>query len=255
MAQETDPTRYSVQEYFDLVTRGVLQPDDRVELLEGVIVAEPPMDPPHASGITRVDRALRRALGERVIIRVQQPFIVGGYSVPEPDVAVVPGTEADYDTQHPTQALLIVEVAASSLPQDRLTKSRIYAAAHVPEYWVVNLRDRCVEVFRDPDAVNRMYRAAGWRSPATASVWRRCRVCRSALTSCFQGWGEVRLAPPRRSRRAEPRGLSGGPAARRWGDRRTVGDRISRWVFGRPTVENPCEAARKGLSQRRWRCQ
>ena len=158
MTQETDPTRYTVQQYFDLVTQGLLQPDDRVELLEGVIVAEPPMDPPHASGITRVDQALRRALGERAVIRAQQPFIVGGYSVPEPDVAVVPGTVADYDTRHPTRALLVVEVAASSLPQDRLTKSRIYAAAQVPEYWVVNLRDRCVEVFRDPDASQRLYR-------------------------------------------------------------------------------------------------
>jgi Uma2 family endonuclease len=92
---------------------------------------------------------------------VQQPFIVGGCSVPEPDVAVVPGTDADYDTQHPTQALLVVEVAASSLPQDRLTKSRIYTAAQVPEYWVVNLRDRCVEVFRDPDAATRLYRDRG----------------------------------------------------------------------------------------------
>jgi len=159
MTQETDATRYTVQEYFDLVTQGILQADDRVELLEGIIVAEPPMDPPHASGITRVDTAIRKLLGGRAVVRVQQPFIVGGYSVPEPDVAVVPGTEADYDTQHPTQALLIVEVAASSLPQDRLTKSRIYAAAQVPEYWLVNLRDRCVEVFRDPDVANRVYRA------------------------------------------------------------------------------------------------
>src|SRR5262245_11638743 len=131
MTQETDSTRYSVEQYFDLVTQGVLQPDDRVELLEGIIVAEPPMDPPHASGITRVDKALRRTCGDRSVIRAQQPFIVGGYSVPEPDVAVVPGTEADYDRQHPTHALLVVEVSASSLPQDRLTKSRIYAAAQV----------------------------------------------------------------------------------------------------------------------------
>jgi Uma2 family endonuclease len=165
MAHKMDPARYTVEQYFDLVTQGVLQPDDRVELLEGVIVAEPPMDPPHASGTTRVDTALRRVLGGRAVVRVQQPFIVGGYSVPEPDVAVVPGTEADYDTHHPTQGLLIVEVAASSLPQDRLTKSRIYAAAEVPEYWVVNLRDRCVEVFRNPDAANRLYRDRGVAQP------------------------------------------------------------------------------------------
>jgi Uma2 family endonuclease len=168
MAQATDSTRYTVEQYFDLVTQGLLQPDDRVELLEGIIVAAPPIDPPHASGTTRVDTALRRGLGGRAVVRNQQPFIVGGYSVPEPDVAVVPGTEADYDTRHPTQALLIVEVAASSLSQDRLTKSRIYAAAQVPEYWVLNLRDRCVEVSRDPDTTKRLYRARRVAQPGDA---------------------------------------------------------------------------------------
>jgi Uma2 family endonuclease len=144
------PTGYSVENYFRLVTTGELAPNDRVELLEGVIVAEPPQEPRHASAITRLD-ALRKAIADRAVVRVQLPFLAGPFSAPEPDIAVVPGRAADYDLRHPTAALLIIEVADASLPQDRLSKQRIYAAAGCLEYWIVNLRDDCVEVYRAPD--------------------------------------------------------------------------------------------------------
>jgi len=150
-------SRYTVDSYFGLVHTGELSEDDRVELLEGLIVAKEPQNPPHASGAARVAEALRDVLGKAAVIRVQFPFIAGPYSAPEPDVAVVPGQLADYDERHPNTALLIVEVADSSLPQDRLSKSRIYAAAAVPEYWIVNVRDGCVEVFRIPDTATRCY--------------------------------------------------------------------------------------------------
>jgi Uma2 family endonuclease len=78
-------------------------------------------------------------------------------SVPEPDVAVVPGRHTDYVRAHPTTALLVVEVSDSSLAQDRLTKTAIYATAGVPEYWIVNLRDDVVEVHRAPDPSTRRY--------------------------------------------------------------------------------------------------
>jgi Uma2 family endonuclease len=150
-------TRYTVERYFGLVETGVLHPDDRVELLEGVIVAVSPQNPPHASAVTRANRALNRVLGDRALIRVQMPLIIGSYSVPEPDLAVVSGTGADYDAAHPTTALLVVEVADSSLLQDRLTKAAVYVAAGIPEYWLVNLRDDCIEVFRAPDPGMRRY--------------------------------------------------------------------------------------------------
>jgi Uma2 family endonuclease len=148
---------YSVSDYFDLVRRGTLSEDDRVELLDGVIVAEPPMDPPHAAGIARVTRAVDRAVGDRAALRAQMPFIASPFSAPEPDVAVVPGAHDDYTDEHPSVALLVVEVSASSLQPDRLSKSRIYAGAGVPDYWIVNLRDACVEIFRAPDVVQRVY--------------------------------------------------------------------------------------------------
>lgn len=149
--------RLTSERYFALVDQGVLQHDDRVELLEGVVVAMSPSDPPHASATTRVHRALREALGPGPVIRVQCAFIASAASVPEPDVAVVPGTDADYDRRHPTTALVVFEVADSSLAQDRLTKSAIYAAAGVPDYCIVNVRDDVVEAYRRPDPEARRY--------------------------------------------------------------------------------------------------
>lgn len=149
---------YTVQSYLQLVASGDLSPDDRVELLDGVIVAEPPEDPEHASGTARLNQVLQRIVGSRAVVRVQNPLLLGSRSAPEPDVALVAGRAEDYDHVHPTTALLVVEVASTSLPQDRLSKARIYAAAGIPEYWIVNLRDDCVEVLRSPDGESPRYR-------------------------------------------------------------------------------------------------
>jgi Uma2 family endonuclease len=143
-------SRLTAERYLALVEQGVLGPDDRVELIEGVIVAMAPHSMAHAAGVRRATRALIRAVGERAAVQVQLSLHVNDYSVPEPDLAVLEGTEADYDHRRPTTALLVVEVAASSLPQDRITKARLYAATGIPEYWIVNLRDDCVEVHRAP---------------------------------------------------------------------------------------------------------
>jgi Uma2 family endonuclease len=153
----TEDRGYTAAAYFDLVKQGVLTEDDRVELLEGVIVAEPPMDPPHAAGVDLVAAELRRSLGDRAWVREQKPLVVGARSVPEPDVAVIPGGPMDYTGRHPTMAFLVVEVSQSSLKQDRLSKARIYAAAAIPEYWILNLQDDCIEVYRAPDAVHAVY--------------------------------------------------------------------------------------------------
>ena len=149
-AASSEP-RYTTDEYFRLVETGALRPDDRVELLEGVIVAMSPQNPLHASRTKRAYDVLRDAVGERAVVRSQLPLVTSAHSVPEPDVTVVPGREADYYTRHPDTALLVVEVADTSLVQDRLTKVGLFAAAAIPEYWIVNLRDACVEVFRGPE--------------------------------------------------------------------------------------------------------
>jgi Uma2 family endonuclease len=156
--EPSEPTRVSASEYFRLVEMGVLEEDDRVELLEGVIVAMTPPNPPHATATMKATFALARSIGDRATVRTQCSFIASAWSVPEPDVAVVPGDVDDYCESHPDRALLLVEVADSSVKQDRLSKSRIYAAAGIPEYWIVNLRESVVEVMRDPDPATALYR-------------------------------------------------------------------------------------------------
>jgi Uma2 family endonuclease len=148
---------YTVAEYYGLVDEGVLGEDDHTELLEGVIVAGEPQNPPHASGVWRVHRALERAVGERAIVRAQLDYIAGRRSAPEPDVAVVPLDPDGYATAHPTQAHALFEIADSSLIQDRLTKAPIYARNGVPQYVLVNLREDCVENHTAPGAPRRRY--------------------------------------------------------------------------------------------------
>jgi Uma2 family endonuclease len=168
------PARWTAERYLHLVDEGVLGPDDRVELLEGVIVAMAPHNEPHAAGVRRVEQALHRAVGERAVVQVQLSLISGRYSVPEPDAAVLPGSIADYDRGHPRTALLVVEVADTSLKQDRLTKRAIYAAAGIAEYWIVNLRDDCVEIRRQPEPAARRY-------ASTAIARRGERIALAAL--------------------------------------------------------------------------
>ena len=151
------PRGFTVDEYLGLIDAGVLEPDDRTELLDGVVVVKMTHSPRHAAGVRRAERVLRAAVGDRAVVQGQLPVISGRRSVPEPDAAVLPGRAEDYDRAHPAAALLVVEVAESSLPQDRLTKSRIYAGAGIVEYWIVNLRHDRVEVQRDPDPATRRY--------------------------------------------------------------------------------------------------
>lgn len=148
---------YASDEYLKLIDEGVLGEDDHVELLEGVIVAGEPQNPPHASGVWRTQRLLERALGDRAIVRVQLDYVAGRRSVPEPDIAVVPFVPDGYASEHPSRAHVVFEVADSSLLQDLLTKGPIYAKNGVPQYVLVNLRDRCVENHTAPSAPRRRY--------------------------------------------------------------------------------------------------
>jgi len=149
---------YTADEYLGLVDEGVLGADDRVELLEGVIVVREPQNPLHASGVWRAHRVLERTVGDRAIVRGQLDYVAGPRSVPEPDVAVVPPVPDGYASAHPAHAHLVLEVAHSSLAQDRLTKCFIYAKAGIPQYVIVNLRDDCVESYIAPSAPRRRYR-------------------------------------------------------------------------------------------------
>ena len=134
-------------EYDQLVSLGAFQ-DERIELLEGALVTMSPIGAPHASTVDRLNRLLVLALSEHAIVRCQGPFAALEHSEPEPDFAVVPFGE--YDTEHPSTAYLIIEVAESSLTLDRGKKLHLYARCTVPEYWIVNLQEHCIEVHTQP---------------------------------------------------------------------------------------------------------
>jgi Uma2 family endonuclease len=148
---EPAPTRLDAEQYFALVACGEIRPDDRVELLEGVVVSMSPQGSPHANAIARITALLVPLVGTRGVVRVQCSFRAGRYNVPEPDFAVVPGPLERWEHEHPNEALLIIEVSDSSLPTDRLSKAAIYAATGVPQYLVVSLPGDRVETFAGPE--------------------------------------------------------------------------------------------------------
>jgi Uma2 family endonuclease len=133
-----------------MVAVGLLHEDEHVQLIEGEILEITPQYPPHAATIQLLTRVLMQVFGPDAGVRPQLPLALSDDSEPEPDLAVVAGDARSYLKVHPTTALLLVEVADSSLAFDRRRKGRIYAAAAIPEYWIVNLAERALEVHRRP---------------------------------------------------------------------------------------------------------
>lgn len=142
--------RFSRAQYEHMVDAGILGPDDRLELLDGEIIDMAPQKSRHATALSLTYEALRANLPEDCHIRAQLPFNLDERSMPEPDIAVVPGQARDYRDAHPARALLIVEVADSTLSYDRIRKLAAYARAGVPEYWILDLNGATLEVCRAP---------------------------------------------------------------------------------------------------------
>ena len=144
--------RFSRLEYERLAELEFFQPDERLELIDGVMILREPQYSPHAVATQLVLQALDRAFGAGWNVRSQLPIALDDMSEPEPDAAVVPGDPRDYRDAHPTRPVLIVEVALSRLTFDRRQKASLYARAGIADYWVVNLVDRILEVYREPVA-------------------------------------------------------------------------------------------------------
>jgi len=150
-------------EYDQLIALGAFE-DEKIELLDGELVAMSPIGTHHDSAVQQLNELLVLALHGRASVRCQSSFAASELSEPEPDFTVVP--RGTYLEDHPSQAHLIIEVAESSLAKDRGRKLRMYANCGVPEYWVVNLVERCIEVYREPDGASyaRMDRYEGGQS-------------------------------------------------------------------------------------------
>jgi Uma2 family endonuclease len=145
------PLQFTVAQYQRMITLGILLEDSRVELLEGWIVTKMARNPPHDTAIYRTQMALLRRLPPEWICRGQSGVTTDD-SQPEPDLAVVRGPIDRYDDHHPTpeETALVVEVANTSLQQERSFKGRLYARAGIAVYWIVNLTEDQVEVYTDP---------------------------------------------------------------------------------------------------------
>jgi len=141
--------RWGRAEYERLVNLGVFQ-GEPIELIDGQLVVAEPQGAYHASVISAAEYALRAALPPGWIVRTQMPVSLDDKSEPEPDLVVVRGRPADYRHTHPSRPALAVEVAESSLEFDRQRKGSLYARAGIEDYWIVNLVDRVLEVYRDP---------------------------------------------------------------------------------------------------------
>ncbi|MEI8376402.1 MAG: Uma2 family endonuclease [Planctomycetota bacterium] len=143
--------RVSVEKYHQMILQGILSNDDPVELLEGLLVAKMTILPSHRFSTRRIRIALEHVVPQGWYVESPAPVTLAA-SEPEPDVAVVRGSDHEYIDRHPGPAdvVLVVEVSGSSLRRDQGLKKAIYAKAGIPVYWIVNLIDRCVEVYTDP---------------------------------------------------------------------------------------------------------
>lgn len=142
--------RWSRAEYDRMVDAGVFSSNIRLELVDGEIVEMSLQKSAHATAVDLVEEALRTCFGNRFYIRDQKPLAIDAHSEPEPDVAVIEGSIRDYKDHHPRTAVLLVEVSDSTLAFDRMNKAALYARNGIPEYWVLNLRDRTLEIHRSP---------------------------------------------------------------------------------------------------------
>ena len=141
--------RWSRTEYDRMLELGVISPGERVQLIDGDILTITPQNSFHAAIIGKIERALRHLFGDTAWVRVQIPLVVDPDSEPEPDLAGVSGSPEQYLHERPRTALLVVEVADTTLSRDRGRQASLYAKAGIGEYWVVNLATSRVEVSGD----------------------------------------------------------------------------------------------------------
>ncbi|MCB9126250.1 MAG: Uma2 family endonuclease [Caldilineaceae bacterium] len=138
--------------FHEMVDKGILNEDDRLELIEGELVTMSPIGPEHMGVVNQIAQILIRQLEQRAIVSIQGPIALDEFSEPQPDLALLVQRDDFYkhSLPRPADVALVIEVADSSLAYDRTIKMPLYARAGIPEAWIVNLIDRWIEVYRDP---------------------------------------------------------------------------------------------------------
>ena len=160
----------TVDQYHQMIRTGIVREGDAIELIDGLLVRKDRSSrgenimshgPRHALLVVRLTRLFAKwceSHGHH--LRIQLPVVLNDINAPEPDVALIRGSEDDYAERHPepTDVTLAIEVADSSVSTDRSTKQRLYATAGIPRYWLINIPDSQVEVFEQPDPASGKYR-------------------------------------------------------------------------------------------------
>lgn len=143
---------WTVDDYHRMAASGILDGDERVELLEGKIIWMSAKGTAHRSAVVRTDYLFKDALKNRAWVSSQEPIALNRFSEPEPDISIVKIDPLDYADHHPTPAevYLIIEVADSSFKFDREIKSKSYASGGIRDYWVLDVINRQLHVFREP---------------------------------------------------------------------------------------------------------
>ncbi len=163
--------RLSVADYHKMGQAGILSGDDRVELIEGELVDMAPIGSEHAGIVNLLNRLLTEILGERAIIGVQNPIVLGDHSEPQPDILVLHPRKDFYRDSHPTSrdVFLLIEVSDTTANQDRNIKIALYAQHDIPEVWLIDIPNRSVELYRKPHSSTRTYQHIEILRDGTAS--------------------------------------------------------------------------------------
>ncbi len=159
---------WTVTQYHQIADMGWLD-ETRTELINGDIIEMPPIGTRHMTAVMLATQALEAAFEDSHVISVQNAFRVGVRMEPQPDLAVLPGSIRDYTDRMPTDAVLIVEVSDMTLAYDRSWKKSLYAQAYIQEYWIINLDQQQVEVYRSPELKP---------DDAPAFSYKESRICR-----------------------------------------------------------------------------
>jgi Uma2 family endonuclease len=149
----TDMKPITVEHYLAMILDGTIAPDARLELLDGRLVEKMTRYAPHNYAVYELGSVFRQMVPAGFwVVWEEKPLILGRYWRPEPDIAILRSPKDRYKTIDPvaTDAVLLIEVADSTYPTDRAEKWRAYAAARIPIYWIVNINQQQIEVYRDP---------------------------------------------------------------------------------------------------------
>lgn len=166
MSTQVQTRKFTVEEFLKMVEAGILRDDDRVELVEGEIVEMPPIGGRHAGRVDQLADILKTLAGNRVIVRVQGPAVLGEHTQLQPDLSLLVRRADYYTTATPDPSrdiLLVIEVAETSLTYDRRRKGPLYARAGIPEFWIWDLKAKQVHVHREPSPSG--YRSVSIRRP------------------------------------------------------------------------------------------